>query len=411
MPEQITFIHTADLHLDSPFIGLSHIPEHIFKKVKDSTFDALSQLVQAAVSRNVDFVLITGDLFDNEKQNLKAQIRLKRAFEELHRHQINVYLSYGNHDFINGNVHPVEFPENVFVFPDENVTSFTFEKNGQKMASIYGFSYENRAVTENKTSEYQPSEIHNLFHIAMLHGSLSSNTEHDVYAPFQLGDLTEKDYDYWALGHIHKREILKENPAVVYPGNIQGRNRKESGAKGCYHVELTSSGATLTFVPLQSIQFNELNVDVADCINPHHLEQKIQQEISSISTHIPQLLHLNLKNSFAEVSRWNNDGYLQDMLELINESLAHQANWKMIYRYKIEQTDFVNDQQLAEGHHFAGELIRHIDGSDIQSHLSELYRNRLARKYMSPLNDDDENEIKQRAKQLLIDELLQHGGE
>ncbi|GAA0596045.1 DNA repair exonuclease [Virgibacillus siamensis] len=411
MTKQISFIHTADLHLDSPFTGLSYIPEHIFQKVRDSTFSALNRLVQTAISKEVDFVLITGDLFDNEKQNLKAQIRLRRAFEELRRHRINVYLSYGNHDFVKGNVHPVEFPDNVFVFQDENVTSFTFEKNGQQLASIYGFSYVNRAVTANKTSEYQLSGKHIPFHIAMLHGSLSSNTEHDVYAPFQLSDLSEKEYDYWALGHIHKREILKESPAVVYPGNIQGRNRKESGEKGCYHVELTASGTALTFIPLQSIQFNELDVDAANCPDLHQLEKKIQQGISSITSDIPQLLYLNLKNGFKEISQWGHDGFIQDMLEMINETFAHQANWKLIYRYKLEQIDSTDNARLAEGHHFVGELIRHIDHSDIQSHLSDLYRNRLARKYMPPLTEDDESDIKQRAKQLLIDELLRYGGE
>lgn len=411
MMEQVSFIHTADLHLDSPFTGLSHIPEHIFDKVRDSTFDALNQLVKTAITRKVDFVLITGDLFDNEKQSLKAQIRLKRAFEELRRYQINVYMSYGNHDFVNGNVHPVKFPDNVFVFPDEIVSSFTFERNGKQIASIYGFSYENRSVTEDKTPEYQLSGEKTAFHIAMLHGSLSSNTDHDVYAPFQLRNLIEKDFDYWALGHIHTREILKEHPAVVYPGNIQGRNRKEIGEKGCYHTVLTDDGATMNFVPLQSIQFNKLRVDVSDCSDPHRLETKIQEEINCLSNDIPQLLELKLTSSDTTVSRWENDGYLQDIIEIVNESSAHQSCWKLIYSSQVELTVSSTEKHLVQGHHFVGELIRHIDGTEIQGHLSDLYRNRLARKYMPMLNEADENDIKQRAKQLLVDELLEYGGE
>src|SRR5690625_6385033 len=92
----------------------------------------------------------------------------------------------------------------------------------------------------------------------MVRGSLHSNTGYGVYAPFYLRDLVEKDFDYWALGHIHQREILKENPHIVYPGNIQGRNRKEQGEKGCYYVTLSQASTTVSFVTLQAIQFMAL---------------------------------------------------------------------------------------------------------------------------------------------------------
>ncbi|WP_077324973.1 metallophosphoesterase family protein [Virgibacillus siamensis] len=411
MTEQITFIHAADLHLDSPFKGLSHIPEHIFQEVRKSTFDALTKLVQTAIVRQVDFVLITGDLFDNEKQSLKAQVRLKRAFEELQREQIAVYLSYGNHDFINGNVHPIEYPENVCVFPDEKVRDFIFEKNGKQMASIYGFSYENRSVTENKVSEYQPMNDSVPFHIAMLHGSLHTNTDHDVYAPFHISDLVEKNVDYWALGHIHVREVLKESPAVVYPGNIQGRSRKESGEKGCYHVVMNDEGTTMNFVPLQAIQFNELHIDAAEFTDPHQLETKLQQEVNDFPGNTPQLLQLNLKDSDQKLGRWENDGYIADVIDLVNESNSNQSRWKLIYHYQVEKTKSYDESQLSKGHHFVGEVIRHINATDIQNQLTDLYRNKLARKYLQSPQAEDKQDIKKRAKQLLIDELLKHGGD
>src|SRR5699024_3332473 len=116
MTNKLTFIHAADLHLDSPFKGLANIPEHIFSDVLESIYEALGRLVQAAIDMEVDFVLLSGDLFDNERQSLKAQITLRNAFEKLKSHEIHVYLSYGNHDNINGNVHPIEYPDNVYYF-------------------------------------------------------------------------------------------------------------------------------------------------------------------------------------------------------------------------------------------------------------------------------------------------------
>src|SRR5699024_8283616 len=125
-----------------------------------------------------------------------------------------------------------------YIFPDEQVTSFPYIKNDQTIANIYGFSYVKRDVKENKAKQFTIKHNEAIYHIAMLHGSLHGDQDHDPYAPFRLEDLQREPFDYWALGHIHKRAIIQEKPPIVYPGNIQGRHRKESGAKGCYYIEM-----------------------------------------------------------------------------------------------------------------------------------------------------------------------------
>src|SRR5690625_2207853 len=155
MTDSISFIHAADLHLDSPFKGLTDIPEAIFQDVRESTFSALDQLVQTAVLKQVDFILLVGDLFDNDKQSLKAQVQLRKAFQTLEKHHIDVYLSYGNHDYLLGNPYRLTFPENVHIFSGEEVSHYVYQKNGIDIAAIYGFSYHQRAVQMNKTAEYQ----------------------------------------------------------------------------------------------------------------------------------------------------------------------------------------------------------------------------------------------------------------
>ncbi|WP_164669582.1 metallophosphoesterase family protein [Virgibacillus doumboii] len=412
MVQQISFIHAADLHLDSPFKGLAHLPESIFRNVKESTFEALDRLVQTAIDKNVDFVLIVGDLFDNEKQSLKAQVRLRRAFEQLQRYHINVYLSYGNHDFINGNIHPVTYPDNVFIFPEEKVSYFTYKKDGEEKAAIYGFSYENRSVTAQKATEYEPVSDRIPFHIAMLHGSLHSNTNHDTYAPFHLSDLTRKDFDYWALGHIHQREVLKEEPKVIYPGNIQGRNRKETGEKGCYHVELSETDTKATFMPLQSLQFNELRVDVTDCVELHQLEAKIQAEIEAYTKHSgAQLLDITLMSSQSTLQQWHDENMLDDVIELVNETFIHQTQWKYIYRWTVESRISDIDSELAQGEHFVSELIRHADGADVKTYVNDLFHHKQARKHMESISNGEALTVKNKAKQLLVHELLKNGGD
>ncbi|OZU87913.1 DNA repair exonuclease [Virgibacillus indicus] len=405
MIKPISFIHAADLHLDSPFKGLANLPEHIFERLYNSTFTALNRLVDAAIAKEVDFVLIAGDLFDNEKQSLKAQIRLRRAFEELKRHEINVYLSYGNHDFINGNIHPVTYPDNVFIFSDENVSQFIYEKEGRELAVIYGFSYENRAVLTNKALEYTITEPQIPFHIATLHGSIRSNTEHDVYAPFQLSDLTRKNFDYWALGHIHQREILKEDPPIVYPGNIQGRNRKETGEKGCYHVVLSETSSELSFIPLQEIEFQKITIDVSSCNEIHQIESKLQAEIKNRQFQGCQLIQLILHSDQIKLKRWEQDNDLEEIIELVNESFIHHENWCFIYSVKVKIKAAAVDSKIYEGEHFIGELIRHFEETSIQPHMDELYQQKQVRKYIDPVTEEEE-EIKQDARQLLLNELL-----
>src|SRR5699024_12842832 len=138
MSEGIKFIHAADLHLDSPFIGLSDLDEELFENIKESTFTALNNLIEEAIKHQVDFVLIVGDLFDNSEQSLKAKIKLKEAFEKLNTYDIKVYLSYGNHDLTQSNLYTVVYPNNVYIYPVKQVTYIIHYQNNKPLANIYG---------------------------------------------------------------------------------------------------------------------------------------------------------------------------------------------------------------------------------------------------------------------------------
>ncbi|MFD2042781.1 exonuclease SbcCD subunit D [Ornithinibacillus salinisoli] len=405
MPKQVSFIHTADLHLDSPFKGLANVPNNIFQEVRDSTFTALDNLVAQAINKNVDFVLMVGDLFDNEQQNLKAQIKLRKAFEELDLYHIKVYISYGNHDFIKGNIHPITYPPNVYIFPNEEVQHVTHYRGDHPLVNIYGFSYENRAVTQKKVMEYNIKDEHTPFHIAMLHGSIESNTEHDQYAPFLLRDLAEKPFDYWALGHIHKREILKEHPPIIYPGNIQGRNRKESGEKGCYHITMAETECQADFIPLQAIQFQPITIDVTQCKEVHQLEGYIRKNLEvKHSGNTPKLIDLTIHAEHEEIKHWKNEHLIGDIIEIINEGLTSAKNWMYIHRFHVTWSS--NFQHLSyEGEHFLGELTGLHKSTSIQPFLHELFQHKEARKYIENVSEEIE-EIKEEAYQLLIHELL-----
>ncbi|MEI3614313.1 metallophosphoesterase family protein [Pseudogracilibacillus sp. SO30301A] len=398
MKNSISFIHAADLHLDSPFKGLTHIPDSIFHHVRESTFAALDNLVTTAINKQVDFVLLVGDLFDNENQSLKAQVRLRKAFEKLKFHHINVYLSFGNHDYINGNIHPIVYPDNVYIFPNENITTFNFKKNNEPVASIYGFSYENRSLKKNKSIFYKIQNRAIPFHIAMLHGTINGNKDHDPYAPFTLQDLKEEPFDYWALGHIHKRQQLLSSPPIIYPGNIQGRHRNESGEKGCYYVKLSHTEPELEFVPLQSIIFDDIQMDVSTCKTMLEIEEKIKNIVQQHTDE--RLIHLTIRSKHEDILRFETNQMLTELIDVVNESLLEEKRWSYIYTYKIQIDEL---PQFKEDDFFIGETKRAMEKLSVPETVKDLYNHPKARKYLEEISEID---IKNSAKQLLIHELL-----
>lgn len=402
LTKSITFIHAADLHLDSPFKGLANIPASIFTEVKNSTFKALDNIIATAIHRQVDFVLLVGDLFDNDKQSLKAQIKLKSAFEALAAHDIQVYLSYGNHDHINGNMHPIRYPENVHIFPGEAVSEFIYEKHGDPLAAIYGFSYENRAVIGSKTDEYDkvPGDIP--FHIGTLHGSLHGDQVHDTYAPFSLDELQGKSFDYWALGHIHTRAIVTDKPPVIYPGNTQGRHRNEAGVKGCYLVEMTEGNTNLEFMETGEIIFESVHLALGDYASRTELGQEIADQLAGNSG--KKLIYLTLTTEDAKWRGFEADGSLGDIIDYLNEKFGADSMWQYIYRFKLV---IENLRQVDYNDFFIGEMMKTLDTLAMDETLGSLYHNPDAKGFLQALNGE---EIRDEARHQLLSELLRVEG-
>ncbi|MEI5906439.1 DNA repair exonuclease [Bacillus spongiae] len=249
----IRFIHTADLHLDSPFIGLNSLPKEVFQKIYNSTFRSFERIIEKAIDLEVDFVIISGDLYDGEDRSIKAQARLQKQLQRLHKASIPVFIIHGNHDHLGGRWHDLPLPNNVHIFK-EQVEGVTIQTKNHNTVHLYGFSYRERHVFERKIAEYPIIRQKSDYHIGILHGSEGSvENHHEPYAPFTITDLIKKGMDYWALGHIHKTQTLSMEPAIVYPGNIQGRHRKEQGEKGCYEVTLSKEEVSLDFIATQEV--------------------------------------------------------------------------------------------------------------------------------------------------------------
>lgn len=223
--ENVKFIHAADLHLDSPFRGLSDLPAAVKQRVYQAPFTATQRLVDRAIQERVDFVVLVGDLFDRDTQSVQAQLFLRDQLQRLVDTGIGVYLSYGNHDYLTEQS-TLSLPDGVTVFGRE-VTTAEFTTATQQRVAISGFSYDQRWLTTDRVAEF-PDRSEVDFQIGMLHGAVRTGAQ-DQYAPFTVAELQAKRYDYWALGHIHQQQALSMTPPIIYAGAIQGRHQNETG--------------------------------------------------------------------------------------------------------------------------------------------------------------------------------------
>ncbi|MDG0813615.1 DNA repair exonuclease [Cohnella rhizosphaerae] len=152
-------MHAADLHLDSPFRGLSKVPYAVRERLKNSTLNALDRLVDTVLREELDFVVLSGDLYDAADRSLRAQLRMQRAMGRLAEAGAQVFVVHGNHDPSGGRSARLDWPANVHVFGTEEVgCAPAYTRGGELAANVYGISYREAAVKDNLALRYRVRE-------------------------------------------------------------------------------------------------------------------------------------------------------------------------------------------------------------------------------------------------------------
>ncbi|HAA3727818.1 TPA_asm: DNA repair exonuclease [Listeria monocytogenes] len=399
--KEIQFLHMADLHLDSPFIGLSTLPQPLFSAIQESTFQSLERITTVAIKEAVDFVLIAGDIYDSEDQSVRAQARFSKEMKRLEVANIPVFMIHGNHDFIEKHKEKLTLPSNVHVF-SEQVEVMSHKTATGVSVNIYGFSYNERHIRSSRVDKYKIQGNAD-FHIALLHGSeVSSSEEHDVYAPFRVQEISKKGFDYWALGHIHKRQLLAESPSIYYPGNIQGRNRKESGEKGASIITLSEASTTIDFIGTSPIIWEEAVITLPENseINAFYRETTKLLESYQGRSH-SYFLHIIVKMENKQKIDTN------DWLQMLQEEVEITDNtFVWVHKLTTEITNQSNSQTWYESH-LAGEEIKHSfetlqDESAFYQAVEALYLESGVSRYLDDLSEIDR-------ERLLHDALMELG--
>ena len=284
------FIHAADIHLDSPLEGLERYEGAPVDLIRGATRRALENLVELALRERVDFVVIAGDLYDGDWRDFNTGMFFIRQMHKLCDAGIRLYLIAGNHDAANNMTRKLRLPVN----PDGNGVMLSHEQAETRRledlgVAIHGRSFANQAEKQNMVPGY-PMPISNWFNLGMLHTSLiGADDGHDTYAPCSPTDLRSKGYDYWALGHIHKRSLLPVegaplvSPPILYSGNIQGRHIREPGPRGCFLVTVDQrQQIDIEFRPLDVFRWEVCLVSCIGCATIEDILERFRESLRAM---------------------------------------------------------------------------------------------------------------------------------
>ena len=255
----IKLIHTADVHLDSPLQTLALRDPDLRDRIQCASRNAFTRIVEHAIEQSVAAVLIAGDLFDSAARSAKTAAFLLAELSRLNQAGIKVFYIKGNHDAENPLTGETTLPDNVHVFDGEGDCVQLPESD----VWIHGVSFSEKRAEKSLLGKFS-TPVADAINIGMLHTSLNGSASHDVYAPCSVNELIDTGFDYWALGHIHKRQVHCETPWIVMPGIPQGRDIGEPGAQSATLITIDEGGVSTSDFPTSSIEFSTLILDISD---------------------------------------------------------------------------------------------------------------------------------------------------
>lgn len=272
MNKLIKILHTADVHLDSPLKSLALKDEDLQATVKTATRAAFIKIVNTALFEEVSALLISGDLFDGAERSAKTAAFLTTQLDRLKAAGISVFYIKGNHDAENPITGEISLPENVYVF-DGHGGKHQIENSA---VWIHGVSFSHRHAPESLLPKFGAPEP-DAINIAMLHTSLAGSQGHDPYAPCSVPELATMGFDYWALGHVHKRQVHSEAPWIVMPGIPQGRDIGEAGPKSATLLTIEEKNIVVSEVPTSVAEFIEVWVGADGIESDDDLRHQIRE--------------------------------------------------------------------------------------------------------------------------------------
>ena len=410
------FVHAADLHLDSPFKGITAESETVAQALRSATFEAFDALIELCIEREVAFLLIAGDVYDGADRSLRAQLRFRDGLDELARHGVRVFVVHGNHDPLDGWASAINWPDGVHIFGGDEVETVEVEVLGKAIAAVSGISYRNRRE-DRKLFQHFEATRPELFQIGLLHCNCGGNTAHEDYVPCRPEDLTQVGLDYWALGHVHTRAVVSEDPWIVYPGNPQGRSIRETDQRGAFLVTVDDGGKVdLEFCPLNAVQWlaDEVSIDnhtTIDAID-RALSTKVE-ELREKGGGRPVVCRLSLTGRgmlYPELLR--NDG-IGDLLIRAQESGLTDDPFVWVQEIEMAARPNVDLARLRDERDLLGQALSIAEelgrtptfSKELHPAIAPLFEDSRTRKVLDPLSPDELHRLLADAELLCVDLL------
>ena len=412
------FLHTADLHLDSPLLGLAARDDANAQTLLGASRKAFEALVDLAIAENVSFVVIAGDVYDRDWKGYETGLFFKRGMARLAAAGIPVYLISGNHDAASVITRKLILPDNVHVFSSRSPETFEPE---QWPVAIHGMSFPNRSVDENLVPRY-PKPVPGKFNLGLLHTSLSGCEGHDTYAPCTVADLVAKGYAYWALGHIHQPQVVHEDPWIVFSGNLQGRHIRECGARGCRIVSVDDDLAVsdCTWYSLDVARWSEVTIDLGGVESIEAALPRIRAAMDDAVEQAEGRL-LALRLVFKGVTPLHDALCSRpDRLEAEAQSLAEDLGEGVVWieRVKVSTRPAVTLEELAERDALTKVVVEATLGEGgvvaLPAEVAEMMKflpGDLREKLEGEWTSDGFTSIYDESRALILDRLVAKGGE
>jgi exonuclease SbcD len=286
------FLHAANLYLDHQLRGVGRIPENARETIEQATLSAWDRIVDAAISHQVDFVLLAGNSFDATDHSLTGQVALVAGLEKLGTHDIPVFIVPGVADPDMAWRLGLPLPENVTRFGGELSEPVVLSRNGRKFCTIHHVMANIRDLDSSDGNgldelavfapQFGPNDA-GPFDIALL-----ESVTNDVALPPELAEsehiavqealrgrqpkLVRPDYDpdlvsrcpieYWALGEGMKRQAWRVGRGLAHtPGCPQGLSAVDTGILGCTLVEVESDARVReSFIPTSRVRWENISL-------------------------------------------------------------------------------------------------------------------------------------------------------
>lgn len=376
------FIHTADIHLDSPLRGLSAYPDAPAEQLRGATREAFSQLVSLAIEERVDFMVIAGDLYDGDWPDFNTGLFFCAEMGRLQRAGIPVFLLWGNHDAQSHMTRALRLPDNVRRFSASRCETHTLEP---LKVALHGRSFKQRDTPENLLPGYA-TPLRGYRNIGVLHTALEGYADHASYAPCTIGELHALGYDYWALGHVHEHQLWQGPSTICFAGNLQGRSIRETGRRGAVMVTFDDDdpGAPprVERLYLDVLRWEHVRVDVSACGTLEAVGLAAGRALARVlddDPHVPRAVRLTLQGDCpAHGELFQRGGELRAHVLAEIAALGPERLWLEKVRLATRAPGAVRTAEAALGHDALADLQALLDEARQDEDLLQAVREDFA---------------------------------